>query len=259
LPGERTLKLVIEYDGTLFHGWQVQSRERTVQGELQDAFERITHERVHIQGAGRTDAGVHALGQTASLRTRHEIGSRELMRGLNALTGHDLVVKRIEEAAPGFCACRNATGRLYRYRILNAPAPPALGRTTHLHVIRPLDIDAMNEAASLFEGRHDFEAFRASDCERASAELAIECCTVAGKDDEVVIEVRGQAFLMNMVRIIVGTLLWVGSGRFSPADVEDILASRDRARAGPTAAPRGLVLVEVYYGERAGPSTSSIR
>ncbi len=258
MPGERTLKLVIEYDGTLFHGWQVQPGERTVQGELQDAFERITHERVHMQGAGRTDAGVHALGQVASLRTQHEIGPRQLLRGLNALTGPDLAVQRVEEMAPGFCARRSAAGKLYRYRILNAPSASPLRRATHLHVIRPLDVGAMGEAAALLEGHHDFEAFRASDCERFSAELLIESCTVAGKDDEVLIEVRGPAFVKNMVRIIAGTLLWVGTGRFEPAVVGDILASGDRSRAGPTAAARGLVLVEVYYGESAGPSTSSM-
>ncbi len=258
MPGERTLKLVVEYEGTLFHGWQVQPRERTVQGELQDAFERIAHERVHIEGAGRTDAGVHALGQTASLRTQHQAGCGELLRGLNALTGPDLAVQRVEEAAPGFSARHGATGKLYRYRILNAPAPSALRRGTHLHVIRPLDVEAMGEAAAVLEGRHDFGAFRASDCERASATLPVESCTVVRLDDEVRIEVRGPAFLKNMVRIIAGTLLWVGTGRFSPADVGDILASRDRRRAGPTAAAHGLVLVQVFYGPRAGPSTSSM-
>jgi tRNA pseudouridine38-40 synthase len=258
LPGERTLKLVIEYDGTLFHGWQVQDAERTVQGELEDAFEQIVHEHVHIQSAGRTDAGVHALGQTASLRTQHEIEPWKLMGGLNALTGPDVSVKQIEEMAPGFCARRSATGKLYRYRILNAPSPSPLRRTTHLHVIRPLDVDAMRQAASLFEGHHDFEAFRASDCERHGAELPVESCTVARMDDEVVIEVRGPGFCKNMVRIMAGTLLWVGSGRLVPADVGDILASRDRGRAGPTAKARGLVLVEVTYGESAGPSTSSM-
>ena len=255
---QRTLKLLIEYDGTLFHGWQVQASDRTVQGELEHAFETITATRTHIQGAGRTDAGVHALGQVASLRTCHEIGSRELRRGLNALSGPDVSVLGIEEAPAGFCARRWATGKLYRYRILNAEEGSPLRRTTHLHVVRPLDLDAMARAAACLEGRHDFSAFRAADCDREDPVLDVDSCRVIGIGDEVHIEVRAPAFLKNMVRIIAGTLLMAGKGRLAPDAVGEVLASRDRRNAGPTAPPHGLVLVEVYYGSRASAATSSM-
>jgi tRNA pseudouridine38-40 synthase len=256
---ERTLRLLIEYDGTGFHGWQVQASGRTVQGELEQAFERITGSRVRIQGAGRTDAGVHALGQVASLRTDHGIGLRELRRGLNALTGPDVSVREAEEASPGFCARRSASGKLYRYRILNADEGSPLRRHTHLHVVRPLDVEAMAAAAGRLEGRHDFDAFRAADCERESAEITLESLTVERAGDEITIEARAPAFLKNMVRVIAGTLHWVGAGRLAPDDMSSILGSRDRRNAGPTAPPHGLVLVRVFYGPRAPATTSSMR
>jgi tRNA pseudouridine38-40 synthase len=258
LPARRTLKLVIEYDGSGFHGWQVQTEERTVQGELEAAFERITHEKLRIQGAGRTDAGVHAFGQAGSLTTGHAVGTRELRRGLNALTGDDVAVRSIEEVEPGFCARRSATGKLYRYRILNAEEPSPLRRRTLLHVARPLDLGAMAEAAALLEGRHDFAAFRASDCERDNTVVTMESCRVIARGDEICLEVRAPAFLKNMVRIMAGTLLEAGRGRMTAGDVGDVLASADRRNAGPTAPAHGLVLVEVYYGPRPAPTTSSI-
>lgn len=255
----RTLKLLIEYDGTGFHGWQVQSSGRTVQGEIEDAFEQITHETIRIRGAGRTDAGVHALGQVASLETGHGIGIRELRKGLNALTGNDVAVRSVEEVEHGFCARRSAAGKLYRYGILNAPESSPLRRHTLVHVIQPLDVEAMASAAGRLEGRHDFSAFRAADCARDNAVVTLESCRVMARGDEVAVEVRAPSFLMNMVRIIAGTLLEVGKGRMAAGDVEAVLASRDRSNAGPTAPAHGLVLVEVYYGSRAGPTTSSMQ
>jgi tRNA pseudouridine38-40 synthase len=249
--------MVVEYDGTEFHGWQVQPTERTVQGELEAAFEQITHERARIQGAGRTDAGVHALGQVASLRTTHPVELARLVRGLNALTGPDLAVRAIEEVPPGFCARRSATGKLYRYHILNADEPSPLRRATRLHVRRPLDLRAMAGAAGRLEGHHDFRAFRAADCEREKTQVTLQALSVSREADEVAIEVRAPAFLKNMVRIMAGTLLWVGQGRLGADDVSSILESRDRRRAGPTAPAHGLTLVEVYYERRASPTTSS--
>jgi tRNA pseudouridine38-40 synthase len=259
LAGERTLRLVIEYDGTRFHGWQVQKDVRTVQGELEAAFTRMTHESVRITGAGRTDAGVHALGQVASLTTDHPVAIPDLVRGLNALTGPDLAVLSIEEVDAGFSARFDASGKLYRYSILNRAEPSALRRHTHLHVRAPLDLPAMRDGAARLVGTHDFSAFRAADCEREDPTMTLTSVDVLDPDDTVVVEVRGPAFLKNMVRIIAGTLVEVGRGRLEPAAVSAALASRDRSRAGPTAPAHGLVLVEVTYGPRAAPSTSSMR
>jgi len=259
LAGERTLRLVIEYDGTLFHGWQVQRDVRTVQGELEAAFTQMTHRSVRITGAGRTDAGVHALGQVASLTTDHPVAIPDLIRGLNALTGPDVAVLSIEEVGEGFSARFDANGKLYRYSILNRPEPSALRRHTHLHVRAPLDLAAMRDGAARLVGTHDFSAFRAADCEREDPTMTLTAVDVIDRDDTVVIEVRGPAFLKNMVRIIAGTLVEVGRGRLEPAAVGDALATGDRSRAGPTAPAHGLVLVEVTYGARAAPSTSSMR
>ena len=259
MAGERTLRLVVEYEGTDFHGWQVQNDVRTVQGELEAAFAQMTGEVVRITGAGRTDAGVHALGQVASLRTTHPIDTGELLRGLNAITAPDVTVRSVEVAEEGFSARFSASGKLYRYRILNRREPSALRRRTCWHVRAPLDLEAMRGAAALLVGTHDFSAFRAADCVREDPTVTLERVDVVAREDEVVLQVRGPAFLKNMVRIIAGTLVEVGRGKLDAGAVGDALGTGDRSRAGPTAPALGLVLVEVAYGPRAAPSTSSMR
>ena len=252
MPETRTLRLEIEYDGTEFHGWQDQVGVRTVQGELRGAWERITGERAVIQGAGRTDAGVHASGQVASVRTLRD-ADYALVRGLNAVTGWDLSVKRISVAPPGFCARRDANGKMYVYRIFNGREASPLKRRTHLHVRRPLDAGAMNDAAGRLVGVHDFSAFRAADCDRADPTVTMWRLDVARDGDVIEIVAVAPAFLKNMVRIVAGTLFWVGYGRLRPEQVGEILASRDRSVAGPTVPPHGLELVRVYYGRRGEP------
>ncbi len=248
--GRRTLRLLVEYEGTDLHGWQVQDDVRTVQGELEEAFERITHEKVRITGASRTDAGVHALGQVASLVTDHPVGLDDLARGLNALTGPDISVLDVSEAADGFNARHRASGKLYRYSILCRRAPSALRSRTRLHVRARLDVGAMRTAAFRLEGLHDFGAFRAADCEREDRRIAVWSCSLLERDEEIAIEVRGPAFLKNMVRIMAGTLVEVGRGRMCADDVSAALESGDRAMAGPTAPAHGLTLVQVFYGPR---------
>jgi tRNA pseudouridine38-40 synthase len=250
MPSTRTLKLLVEYEGTGFHGWQVQKDVRTVQGELESAFERITRERVRITGAGRTDAGVHALGQVASLSTTHTVSTAQLGRGLNALTGPDVAVRDVQEADPDFSARFSANGKLYRYSVLNRPSPSPLLRRTHLHVRRPLDVEAMAEGGRRLVGIHDFQAFRAADCEREDPTVTVQACTVVRRGDAVHVEVRAPAFLKNMVRIVAGTLLEVGAGRKEPEDVTAALESGRRSLAGPTAQAHGLTLVEVFFGPR---------
>ncbi len=246
------VRLEIEYDGTEFHGWQEQPGVRTVQGELRAAWERITGEAAVVQGAGRTDAGVHASGQVASVRTERE-PDYALVRGLNAVTGWDVSVRSASLAPPGFCARRDANGKTYVYRIFNAREPSPLRRRNHLHVRRPLDIGAMADAAGRLIGVHDFTAFQAADCERDDPTVTMWRLEVSRAGDVVEITAVAPAFLKNMVRIIAGTLIWVGAGRLLSGDVGAILASRDRARAGPTVPPHGLELVRVYYGKRGEP------
>lgn len=251
-PTTRTLRLLLEYEGTRFHGWQVQPGLRTVQGELEQAFERITHDKVRITGAGRTDAGVHAAGQVASLVTSHAIAEADLARGLNALTGPDVAVLDVQEAQEGFSARFSANGKLYRYCILNRVAPSAMRRRTHLHVRKVLDVDAMSDAAQRLVGTHRFDAFRAADCEREDPTVTMQRCEVqrVAGSDHIHIEVRAPAFLKNMVRIMSGTLVEVGKGRMGAEDVTAALESQDRAMAGPTAPAHGLTLVRVYFGPR---------
>jgi len=244
----KTFRLVIAYDGTDFHGWQIQPDLRTVQDEIEKAVRHMTGETVRIQGAGRTDAGVHALGQAASFRADIAIPLPKLRKGLDALTPDDIAILEAADAPEGFNARRDAVEKLYRYHLHVSKVGHPLRRRTHLHVRYRLHVPSMREAALLFVGRHDFAAFYAVDDEPVSTLLPLNAVDIIEKaDDEILIEVRGPAFLKNMVRIIAGTLLEVGRGRLRPDDIPEILAARDRSLAGPTLPPHGLTLVSVTY------------
>jgi tRNA pseudouridine38-40 synthase len=241
----RTFKLIIEYDGTRFHGWQIQPDVRTVQGELARALAILLGTRIVPAGAGRTDAGVHALGQVASFETTSPIEPARLREALNALTGGDLVVKEVSEGPEGFHARASAIERTYRYRLLDSPS--ALHRRTAWYPKRTLDIRAMERATAALPGTHAFEAFAA-----ASDESPTKVCTVrestwtrweAGWE----LWISADRFLHRMVRTIVGTLVEVGAGTRAPSSISDLLASGDRRSAGRTAPPRGLTLVRVGY------------
>lgn len=260
----RTLKLTLEYDGAGFEGWQVQRGarpRRTVQGVLVEALERLTGERVAVEGAGRTDAGVHALGQVASLvLERCTIPLDGVRDGLNALLPEDVVVRAVEAAADGFHARKDATAKRYRYLILGSPVRSALRRGRVWHRRGPLDREAMARGAAFLLGTHDFSAFRAAAGAARRPVRTVTTLTVEDDPDGLVrIEVEGNGFLMHMVRIIVGTLVEVGRGRIPPERVREILAGHDRRAAGPTAPAHGLYLVAVRYeaaclGGRAGTS-----
>ncbi|HEX7127109.1 MAG TPA: tRNA pseudouridine(38-40) synthase TruA [Thermodesulfobacteriota bacterium] len=249
----RTLKLTVEYLGAGFSGWQAQaSGRRTVQGVLAEAVARVTGERAVVHGAGRTDAGVHALGQAASLvLERSAIAPAALRDAMNAVLPPDVSVRAVEEAPDGFHARKDAVAKRYRYLILVSPARSALWEGRAWHRRGPLDVDAMRRAASALVGTHDFSAFRASASEaptavRTISRLAIEADPAA--EGLLRIEVEGDGFLMHMVRIIVGTLVEVGRGKLPAGRVSEILAGRDRRAAGPTAPAHGLYLVDVRYG-----------
>jgi tRNA pseudouridine38-40 synthase len=252
----RTLKLTLEYDGRGFHGWQAQSGRagrRTVQGVLVEAVERLTGERVAVHGAGRTDAGCHALGQVASLLLERSLLPPDAIRGgLNALLPPDVAVLAAEAAPEGFHARRSAVGKHYRYLVLCRPArsPLLAGRVWHRRA--RLDLAGMREAAARLVGRHDFSAFRASAGAarrpvRTLSRLSVELDP--GVEDLVRVELEADGFLMHMARIIAGTLVEVGRGRMTPGRTGEILAGRDRRAAGPTAPAEGLYLVGVRYPE----------
>ncbi len=243
----RNLKLLIEYDGTAFSGWQVQPNGRTIQGELERALERVTGVPQRLRGAGRTDAGVHALGQVANLRTESALPLAAFVAGVNAHLPKEIAVRSAEEAPESFDARRSAAGKLYRYRIVNRPGRAPLSRRYAWEHFRPLQLGAMQEGAALLLGRHDFSAFRASDCEAKSTVRSLRRLELTQCGEELTIELVADAFLKHMVRNIVGSLVAVGLGRYPPAWMGELLAKGDRRLAGATAPAQGLCLVEVYY------------
>ncbi len=241
----RTIRLTLEYDGTDFQGWQVQKDARTVQGELEKVLEEILKEPVRVVGAGRTDAGVHALGQVAHFRTEKRIPLDGLRKGLNALLPDDVVVLEAAEAAPDFHARFSATGRAYRYVITRRRR--AIGRHYAYFCEGPLDLSAMQRAAEQILGEHDFRAF----CQ-ASAEVNHYRCHVRSarwedRGEEIWFEIEANRFLHNMVRILVGTMMEIGRGFWTVERIRELLASGDRTEAGRTVPPHGLYLLRVMY------------
>jgi tRNA pseudouridine38-40 synthase len=243
----RTLRLVIEYDGTDFAGWQRQAGQRTVQACLEEAFQAMTGRRVLVRGAGRTDAGVHADGQVASARVDSAIPAGGFLRGLNSHLPADVAVLEVADARDGFDARRDARGKVYRYRIWNHAVRSPRRRRDTWHHRAPLDLHAMREAASALVGEHDFRAFRAADCERRSTVRIVRSFDVERQGALIACDVEGTAFLKNMVRIMVGTVVAAGRGRLTVDDVRRLLAAGDRAQAGVTAPAHGLSLVRVIY------------
>ncbi len=243
----RPFKLILEYEGTAYHGWQVQPGLLTIQGLLQEALARIVGAPVPVTGAGRTDAGVHALGQVASFRADTRLDLPTLRRALNASLPRDIVVRQAAEVPPEFDARRSAQSKIYRYSILCRDHPSAfLGRHS-LYVPHSLEFAAMARAAELVVGTHDFSAFRAGTCTAATPVRTVLRAAWRQDGDLWHFEITANAFLQHMVRILVGTLLEVGRGKRPPSHVAEVLVTKDRRRAGKTAPPHGLCLVEVHY------------
>jgi tRNA pseudouridine38-40 synthase len=255
----RTLKLTIAYDGTDYVGWQRQAEGTSIQGVLEDALAPFEGVPITVHGAGRTDAGVHALGQVASVRLpAATIDPATLARALNAVLPPAIRIVSAEDADPDFHARFSATGKTYEYRIVNAPfVSPFLHRYAW-HVPQRLDLDAMREAAAMLRGRHDFAAFQSAGTDVPSSERTITGIGWTGgpaSDSPLVLRVTGDGFLRHMVRNIAGTLVEFGRHRWPVAALPRMLASRDRCAAGTTAPPHGLFLVAVMYhrGSRQGP------
>ena len=251
----RNLKLILAYDGTDFSGWQVQPECSTIQGTLASAIGRITGEKVLPQGSGRTDAGVHALEQVATVATESVIPAANLAVALNDILPAAIRVLDVREAPPDFHARKSARAKSYRYRMYrNTVCPPFLARYAW-HYPYPLNEDAMCDAAPLVEGEHDFTSFAAVDPERGldadqpSNVRRVFSSTWRRDGDEFIYEVRGNGFLHHMVRNLVGTFLLVGKGTLEPEDVIKILRAKKRSVAGATAPGSGLCLVSVEYHE----------
>jgi tRNA pseudouridine38-40 synthase len=243
----RRIKLTIEYDGTDFAGWQRQENGPSVQAAIEDALREMTREPTVVRGAGRTDAGVHALGQVAHFDTETTIPLHGFQRGLNSILPRAIAIVSAEEAAADFDARRSARGKLYRYSIWNRDARSSVRDRFAWHRPRPLDVARMQEAAQPLVGRHDFAAFRAADCERKTTVRTLTRVDVQRDGELITIEVEGDAFLKNMVRIIAGTLVHAGCGKLPQEQVARALATGERTLAGPTAPARGLALVRVDY------------
>ena len=241
-------RLTIEYDGGNFVGWQRQANGLSIQEALETAIERFCGERVTVFGAGRTDAGVHALAQVAHLDLIRTAADDVIRSAINHyLRPHRISVLAVAPAPAEFDARLSAIGRVYRYRILNRRAPPVLDRGRVWHVARPLDLTAIREGARHLIGHHDFSTFRDSLCQAKSPVKTLDALDITAACEEIVIEARARSFLHHQVRNMVGTLKLVGLGQWHPDDVARALAARDRRAGGPTAPAEGLYLVAVRY------------
>ncbi len=240
--------MLLEYDGSAYHGWQRQAGHATVQQVVEEAIGRITAEKVTVFASGRTDAGVHALNQTAHFKTDSNIGASNLLAGINSLLPQDVVIRDLQEADASFHARFSVKSKVYMYQIFNGPVRPVLLRHYTWHVRRPLDVTKMEGALALIKGCHDFSAFcgkkaAGADCIRTILETRIE--RVNSEIMRIYLEADG--FLRFMVRSIVGTAAEVGKGKREPETLWETLQSKERKHAGPTAPPQGLFLLDVKY------------
>jgi tRNA pseudouridine38-40 synthase len=251
----RHIRLVVEYDGSELHGWQRQDNALTVQQHLEEALAKLLTHEAPVIGASRTDAGVHARGQVASFRTERDIPLHGIRRGLNSLLPEAIAIRDATEVPEDFHPRFSATGKHYRYTLLVRPERSPRWRDRAWHHPEPLVLSAMHEGSRALIGEHDFAAFRAAGCTAKTTMRRVDSIAITRPDPHVLeIDVRGNAFLRQMVRILVGTLTEVGSGKRSVGQVAEILASKDRTQAGITAPAQGLELVEVRYdGTRPAP------
>jgi tRNA pseudouridine38-40 synthase len=240
-------RLTLEYDGTALVGWQRQDNGASVQGILEDAIANFSGERVTVTGAGRTDAGVHALGQVAHFDLTKEFTGDKVRDALNHFARPHVAVLEAAAAAPDFHARFSATARHYLYRILTRRAPPVLEAGKVWHVVHALNADAMHEAAQAMIGQHDFTTFRAAECQAKSPVKTLDRLDVRRAAGEIHIAASARSFLHHQVRSMVGSLKLVGEGKWRPRDLADALAAKDRTRCGPVAPSDGLYLVRVDY------------
>jgi tRNA pseudouridine38-40 synthase len=259
-------KLIIEYDGTLFFGWQRQKKEKTIQGELESALSHILNQQIHIRGSGRTDAGVHALGQVAHFHADTQMDPQVLKKGLNSLVKPFIVIRECSTVDGIFHAQYNARSKEYNYYILNRPDPCAIGGAYLWQIKKPLDLDRMNHCCEMITGTHDFKSFENTGSPRTSSIrevffAAVESVKIAEpvkpvappgngnafENELIVFKISASGFLKNMVRNLMGTLVDVGIKKINPTEFEAIFIAKNRVLAGKTAPARGLFLKQVTY------------
>jgi tRNA pseudouridine38-40 synthase len=257
--GYRNIRLTLAYDGTPFLGWQVQPQGATVQSVLQEALARITGEQVGVKGSGRTDAGVHALGQVANFFTRSSMPPDAFVRALNSVLPPTIAVLDADVVDLRFDAQFSAVGKCYRYRVFNGRVGSPFEIKRSWHLTGRLDIESMSAVSSLLIGNIDYSSFRGHGCVAASPFRNLTRCDVVSSGAVLTFELEADGFLRHMVRNIVGTLVDVGRGRFSTSDFPAIIAARDRTKAGVTAPAHGLYLVRVDYPENSGQAPRACR
>lgn len=246
-PQERNIKIILEYDGTEYSGWQRQKNARTVQEECEKALSKVAQGTITLTGSGRTDSGVHALGQVANFFTRSTLDPPSLMRGANSLLPEDVRIIDAEEVGREFNARRDAVLRWYQYRIINRKIAPALYRRYYTHVPYRLDLHKMRAAARKLEGTHDFRAFRSILCTAKRTSLTLEAIAIFTEADRILLDFRCRSFLHNMVRIITGAFIEIARGKIPMKTLDEMLATGIRPDNIPTASPEGLFLMSVVY------------
>ena len=243
----RNIKLTIEYDGKDFNGWQKQPNKLNIQGTIEQAIKCVTGEDVELNASGRTDAGVHALGQVANFKTNSKIPIEKFAIAINSRLKKSIVIKKAEEVDERFHSRLNCKKKTYRYIINNSEEGSAIYRNLETHIPQKLDVSKMEQAIKYFEGEHDFRAFKASGTSSKSSVRTIYEAKLYKIDEKIFIELTGNGFLYNMVRIIVGTLVDVGTGKIKPEDIPQIINEGKRENAGKTLPPNGLYLLNVMY------------
>jgi len=243
----RNIKLTIEYDGKDFNGWQKQPTKLNIQGTIEQAIKQITGEDVELNASGRTDAGVHALGQVANFKTNSQIPIEKFAIAINSKLKRSIVIKKAEEVDERFHSRLSCKKKTYRYIINNSPEGTAIYRNLETHIPQKLDLSQMKKAIKYFEGEHDFKAFKASGTSSKSSVRTIYKADIYQENEKIFIEITGNGFLYNMVRIIVGTLVEVGLGKIKPEKIIDIIQQEKRENAGKTFPPNGLYLLKVMY------------
>ncbi len=248
MGARRNIKLILEYDGARYHGWQRQKNAPTIQEALETALARLTGEAIRVMGSGRTDAGVHALGQAAHFHTASRLPLSAFINGLNSLLPLDIAVLDAAEAAPDFHARKSARAKTYAYHILNRPLRSPLHMKYTWWIAQAMNLTAMQAAAQALRGEHDFSAFQASGSSiKNPVRVVTRAEWVQQPPDLLIFTITANGFLRGMVRSLVGTMVEVGRGKRPPEDLAELLQTGERRRAGPTAPPQGLFLVEVVY------------
>ncbi|MBR1701742.1 MAG: tRNA pseudouridine(38-40) synthase TruA [Lachnospiraceae bacterium] len=244
----RNIRLLLQYEGTRYQGWQrQQSTDHTIQGKLETLLSKMCKETIEIQGSGRTDAGVHALGQVANFHTNSEMTVEEMQTYMNTYLPEDIAVLQVAEAGSRFHSRLNASGKHYIYRVINSGIPDVFLRRYAIRVPEKLDLDAMRKAASYLCGEHDFKSFTSAKKGKKSTVRRIDSIEIIQEDALLTFSFQGNGFLHHMIRILMGTLLEVGKGERSPESIPELLDAKNRELAGPLMPAKGLTLVEIFF------------